>query len=79
MRFTVADKVGVLAEIAAAMRDAGVSIESLIQRGAIADGSVLVAIVTHEGPERCVAQALEKLRGSQSLAGEPMWMHILGD
>jgi glycine cleavage system regulatory protein len=33
VRFTVADKVGVLAEIAAAMRDAGVSIESLIQRG----------------------------------------------
>ena len=79
LRFTVADKVGVLAEIAAAMRDAGVSIESLIQRGASADGSVLVAIVTHEAPERAVAQALERLRGSQALAGEPMWMHILGD
>ena len=77
VRFTVADKVGVLAEIAAAMRDAGVSIESLMQRGAMADGTVLVAIVTHEGPERSVAQALEKLRGSQSLAGQPMWMHIL--
>ena len=78
LRFTVADKVGVLAEIAAAMRDAGVSIESLMQRGAMADGSVIVAIVTHEGPERAVAQALEKLRGSPSLAGEPVWMHILG-
>lgn len=78
LRFTVEDKVGVLAEIAAAMRDAGVSIESLIQRGANSDGSVLVAIVTHEGPERAVAQALERLRGSQSLSGEPMWMHILG-
>ncbi|MGK6321876.1 homoserine dehydrogenase [Sphingomonas sp. DT-51] len=77
LRFAVADRVGVLAEIAAAMRDAGVSIESLIQRGALADGSVLVAIVTHEGPERCVAAALERLRGSQSLQGEPMWMHIL--
>ena len=78
LRFTVADKVGVLAEIAAAMRDAGVSIESLMQRGAAADGSVLVAIVTHEGPERSVAQALDKLRGSPSLSGEPLWMHILG-
>lgn len=77
VRFTVADRVGVLAEIAAAMRDAGVSIEQLMQRGAIADGSVLVAIVTHEGPERAVAQALDRLRGSQSLVGEPMWMHIL--
>ncbi|MET3825995.1 homoserine dehydrogenase [Sphingomonas sp. PvP055] len=78
VRFTVADRVGVLAEIAAAMRDAGVSIESLMQRGAMTDGSVLVAIVTHEGPERAVAQALERLRGSQSLVGQPLWMHILG-
>ena len=77
VRFAVADKVGVLAEIAAAMRDAGVSIESLIQRGASGDGSVLVAIVTHEAPERAVAQALERLRGSQSLTGQPLWMHIL--
>ncbi|RDE07037.1 homoserine dehydrogenase [Sphingomonas aracearum] len=79
VRFTVADRVGVLAEIAAAMRDAGVSIESLIQRGVSADGHALVAIVTHEGPERAVAQALEKLRGSQSVIGQPMWMHILGE
>ena len=78
LRFTVQDKVGVLAEIAAAMRDAGVSIESLIQRGTATGGGVIVAIVTHEGPERAVAQALDKLRGSQSLAGQPLWMHILG-
>lgn len=77
LRFGVADKAGVLAEIAAAMRDAGVSIESLMQRGANADGSVLIAIVTHDGPERSVAQALEALRGSPSLTGEPLWMHIL--
>ena len=77
LRFTVEDRVGVLAEIAAAMRDAGVSIESLIQRGAQTDGGVLVAIVTHEGPERSVAQALEKLRGSSNLSGTPLWMHIL--
>ena len=77
LRFAVADRVGVLAEIAAAMRDAGVSIASLTQREAAADGTVLVAIVTHEGPERSVAAALERLRGSQSLAGQPLWMPIL--
>ena len=38
LRFTVADRPGVLAEIAAAMRDAGVSIESLIQQGRPEDG-----------------------------------------
>ena len=78
LRFMVEDRVGVLAEIAAAMRDAGVSIESLIQRGVAADGRALVAIVTHEGPERSVAQALERLRGSSSVAGQPLWMPLLG-
>jgi homoserine dehydrogenase len=77
LRFTVEDKVGVLAEIAAAMRDSNVSIESLIQRGAQEDGSVLVAIVTHESPERNIAQALERLEGSPSIRGKPMLMHIL--
>ena len=77
LRFAVEDRVGVLAEIAAAMRDAGVSIESLIQRAPADDGRALVVIVTHDGPERCVAQALERLRGSQSLAGAPLLMHIL--
>jgi homoserine dehydrogenase len=77
LRFTVEDKVGVLAEIAAAMRDSNVSIESLIQRGAQEDGSVLVAIVTHESPERNIAQALERLEGAPSIRGKPMLMHIL--
>jgi len=77
LRFSVADRPGVLAEIAAAMRDAGVSIESLIQRGTTAEGGVLVAMVTHEGPERAVTDALARLDGSSSLLGKPMLMHIL--
>jgi homoserine dehydrogenase len=54
VRFTVADRPGVLAEITAAMRDAEVSIESLIQQGeavtaksAAEAGDVMVAMVTH--------------------------------
>ena len=77
LRFTVADRPGVLAELTAAMRDAGVSIESLIQRGPGGDGSVLLVMVTHEGPERCVTHALDLLEGSASLAAPPMLMHIL--
>ena len=73
----MADRVGVLAEIAAAMRDAGVSIESLIQRAVPVEGTALVVIVTHEAPDAHIEAALERLRGSQSLAGEPLWMHIL--
>ena len=43
------------------------------------DGSVLLVMVTHEGPERSVAAALEKLEGSPSLLGPPMLMHILAN
>jgi homoserine dehydrogenase len=52
LRFMVRDKPGVLAEIAAAMRDAGVSIESVIQRGAHEDGSVLLVVVTHDSSRK---------------------------
>jgi homoserine dehydrogenase len=78
LRMMVADRAGVLAEIAAAMRDAGLSIESLIQRE-IEDGSALISMVTHEAREQAVIDTLAKLAGSDSLLGEPMVMHILGD
>ena len=80
IRFTVADRPGVLAEITAAMRDAGVSIESLIQKGRAGDAeAVMVAMVTHEGPESAVAEALRLLDGSASLTESPLVMQLLGD
>ena len=78
LRMLVADRAGVLAEIAAAMRDAGLSIESLIQRE-ITDGSALISMVTHEGREAAIDATLKTLSGSDSLLGEPMVMHILGE
>ena len=78
IRFAVNDRPGVLAEITAAMRDAGVSIESLIQKGRPEEGGeVLVAIVTHEGPESSVAHALQLLEGSPSLTAPPLVMQLL--
>ena len=78
LRFMVADRPGVLAEITAALRDAGVSIESLIQKGRAGDsGEVMVAMVTHEGPESAVTQAVQLLDGSPSLSEPPLVLHIL--
>ena len=78
LRFMVADRPGVLAEITAALRDAGVSIESLIQKGRAGDsGEVMVAMVTHEGPESAVTQAVALLDGSPSLSEPPLVLHIL--
>ncbi|MFO1255248.1 MAG: homoserine dehydrogenase [Sphingomonadaceae bacterium] len=80
IRFLVADRPGVLAEITAALRDAGVSIESLIQKGRALDaGEVMVAMVSHEGPESAVSEALRLLEGSPSLTEPPLVLHILGD
>jgi len=78
LRFTVTDRPGVLAEITAAMRDAEVSIESLIQQGrANHGGEVLVAMVTHHGPESAVAKAVDLLKDSDSLTTAPLVMKIL--
>ena len=80
IRFIVADRPGVLAEITAAMRDAGVSIESLIQMGQAEEGGeVLVAMVTHESPEAGVREALRLLEGSPSLTQPPLVMQILSE
>ncbi len=80
LRFMVADRPGVLAEITAAMRDAGVSIESLIQKGRQEEGGeVMVSIVTHEGPEANVDRALELLEGSPSLTEPPLVLQLLED
>lgn len=79
LRFEVADRPGVLAEITAALRDANVSIESLIQKERSPSDAVLVAMVTHECAESQISATLEALSGSESLMGEPMVIHILGD
>lgn len=79
LRMQVADRSGVLAEITAAMRDAGLSIESLIQKESHDDGSALIAMVTHEGPESAINNTIAALSGSDSMLGEPMVMHILGE
>jgi homoserine dehydrogenase len=79
LRFIVPDRPGVLAEITAAMRDAGVSIESFIQKGrGEAGGEVIVALVTHEGPEAAVSEALRILEGTDSVARPPLVMQIIG-
>jgi len=77
LRFRVKDRPGVLAEITATMRDAGVSIESVIQRASTEDDGVLVAIVTHLGALSCIDDVLQRLGGSDSLIDDPMVMHIL--
>lgn len=79
IRFVVTDKPGVLAEITAAMRDADVSIESLIQTEKTSEGNVLISMVTHDAMEGDVIKSLASLSSSTSVTGDPMIMHLLSD
>ena len=80
LRFVVADQPGVLAELAAAMRDARVSIQSLIQEGESVgedEAGITIALVTHRAPARNVRDALQRARASASVVEPPLAMPIL--
>ncbi len=80
LRLMVADRPGVLAELTAALRDAGVSIESLIQRGPAGGGAgngVYVVMVSHAVRQSAIEAALDRMATSNSVTGRPMMMHIL--
>ena len=82
LRFVVADRPGVLAELAAAMRDARVSIQSLIQEGESVgpeEAGITIALVTHRAPARNIRDARERLKGSPSIVEPPLAMPILMD
>lgn len=79
IRLTVADRPGVLAELAATLRDCGVSIESLIQPAATEDRPALVALVTHEGPEGSVRAAVAAMETLEVILEPPLMMPIMGD
>lgn len=61
IRFTAADRPGVLANMASVFARHGVSIYSMMQRGARADGSVDVVYVTHIARESAVKAAIDEI------------------
>ena len=79
IRLSVADKPGVLAELAAIVRDCDVSVESVIQRGGAPDGGVYFVITTHATQLRNIDRALDQMRLSAHVLAPPVMMHILED
>ncbi len=77
LRLVVADRPGVLAELTAALRDHGVSIESLIQRPYATGGDAMVVMVTHEAGEAQVIASLGQMAASTAARAAPVMMHIL--
>ena len=76
---TVFDRSGVLADITAVLRDAAISVESILQHGRAddgSDGSVPVVITTHETTADTMARAIDAIAELDSVIGMPTVMKI---
>ena len=76
LRVMVVDRPGVIAEIAAHMRDEEVSVEGFIQRGRSPGDAVPVVITTHETNEASMARAVEKIEALDSVLEPPRLIRI---
>jgi homoserine dehydrogenase len=79
VRLMVMDKPGVLAELAAILRDARISIQSLLQKGRAEAGPVAVVFITHDTNEKAMADALLGLAKMQTVLEPPCLIRILPD
>ena len=77
IRFTVADKPGVLALMAGAFAEHNVSIHSMMQRGTKGNGNVDVVYVTHVALESDVRAAIDAIAAEDGLLfGEPSVIRV---
>jgi homoserine dehydrogenase len=76
LRLQVHDRPGVLARLAGALGDAGVSIEQMVQEGAGGASPVQIVMLTHEATERDVRRALEVIGRSEVAVGAPRMIRV---
>lgn len=76
IRLTVIDRPGVIADVAAALRDESVSLESMIQRGRDPDMPVAVVLTTHETQEAPLRRALGRIAQLEAIAEPPRLIRI---
>jgi homoserine dehydrogenase len=72
LRLMVVDRPGVIADIAAAMRDENVSLEAMIQRAR--GDTVPVVLTTHETTEAAIDRVVRRLGSINSILEPP---HVL--
>ncbi|MDZ4734972.1 MAG: homoserine dehydrogenase [Rhodospirillaceae bacterium] len=73
VRLMVRDRPGVIADVAAALRDENVSMEAMLQRGRAPDETVPVVITTHVTEEAGMRRALDRI-ATQGAVTEPPHM-----
>ena len=76
IRLMVVDRPGVMADVTAALRDAEVSVEALIQRGRNPGDVVPVVLTTHETEERAMRQALSRIGELDTVVEAPHMIRI---
>lgn len=76
LRLMVVDRAGVIADVTAALRDAGVSLESMLQRGRSPGEAVPVVLVTHETREQAMRAALARIGRLDAVLEAPAVIRI---
>ena len=76
IRLMLVDKPGVIADIAACLRDQNVSVESMIQRSRNPGDVVPVVLTTHEAEEISIQRALHSMETLQSVLETPRMIRI---
>jgi homoserine dehydrogenase len=76
LRLMVVDRPGVIADVTAILRDQGVSLESMLQRGRSPGEAVPVVLVTHETRESAMREALRLISQLPTVMEEPALIRI---
>ena len=76
LRLMVVDRPGVIADVTAILRDMGVSLESMLQRGRSPGEAVPVVLVTHETKESAMRAALDRIGALPTVMEEPTLIRI---
>jgi homoserine dehydrogenase len=76
VRLMVVDQPGVIADVAAALRDEQVSMESMIQRGRAPGEAVPVVLTTHVTVEAAMRRALKKIEALDTVLEPPRMIRI---
>jgi homoserine dehydrogenase len=76
LRLMVVDRPGVIADVTAVLRDQGVSLESMLQRGRSPGEAVPVVLVTHETQESAMREALTRIAALNAVLEAPTMIRI---
>ena len=76
LRLMVVDRPGVIADVTAVLRDQGVSLESMLQRGRSPGEAVPVVLVTHEVRESAMRAALDHIAALDTVLEDPTMIRI---